>query len=167
MRWDKNHSGWKEWCYIDCLEIHCRELIRKLHGIKSPVLFKVRDALRKTNSYSIEHYFIFSQSAIKDTSMFAHFRSTSEAYRACKMIRNKLVYWPSYAAVGMLCSTTCRTQFKSSDRCDHDGNYLQVGGKSLKNFIGFTARIKQDTLSLKGFARGLQCPVCPGWLTYP
>ena len=44
------------------------ELIRKLHGIKSAVLFKVRDALRRTNSFSLEHYFIFSQSAIKDTS---------------------------------------------------------------------------------------------------
>ena len=54
--------------YIDYLEIYySRELIRKLHGIKSAVLFKVRDALRRTNSYSIEHYFIFSQSAIKDT----------------------------------------------------------------------------------------------------
>ena len=125
MRWDKNHSGWKEWCYIDYLQIYCRELIRKLHGIKSAVLFKVRDALGRTNSYSIEHYFIFSQSAIKDTSMFAHFRSTSEAYRACKMIRNKLVYRPSYAAIGMICLTKCRTQFKSSDRCDHDVNYLQ------------------------------------------
>ena len=77
---------------------YSRELIRKLHGIKSAVLFKVRDALRITNSYATEHYFIFSQSAVKDTSMFAHFRSTSEAYRACKMIRNKLVYRPSYAA---------------------------------------------------------------------
>ena len=167
MRWDKNHSGWKEWRYIDYLEIYFRELIRKLHGIKSAVLFKVSDALRKTNSYSIEHYFIVSQSAIKDTSTFAHFRSTSEDYRACKMIRNKLVYWPSYAAIRMLCSTTCRTQFKSSDRCDHDVNYLQVGGKFLKNFIGFTARIKKNAVSLRGFAWGLQCPVCPGWLTYP
>ena len=112
--------------YIDHLQIYySRELIRKLHGIKSAVLFKVRDALGRTNSYSIEHYFIFSQSAIKDTSMFAHFRSTSEAYRACKMIRNKLVYRPSYAAIGMICLTKCRTQFKSSDRCDHDVNYLQ------------------------------------------
>ena len=42
-------------------------MIRKLHGIKSAVLFKVTDTLRRTNSYSIEHYFIFSQSAIKDT----------------------------------------------------------------------------------------------------
>ena len=144
---------------MDYLEIYCRKLIRKLHGIKSPVLFKVRDALRKRNSYSIEHYFIVSQSAIKDTSTFAHFRSTSEAYRACKMIRNKLVYRPSYAAIKMLCSTTCRTQFKSSDRCDHDVNYLHVGVKSLKNFIGFTARIKKNAVSLKGFARGRQCPV--------
>ena len=159
MRWDKNHSGWKEWCYIDYLEIYCRELIRKLLGIKSAVLFKVRDALRKTNSYSIEHYFIVSQSAIKDTSTFAHFRSTSEAYRACKMIRNKLVYRPSYAAIGMICLTKCRTQFKSSDRCDHDVNYLQVGVKSLKNFIGFTARIKKNAVSLKDFARGRQCLV--------
>ena len=131
---------------MDYLEIYCtRKLIRKLHGIKSPVLFKVRDALRKTNSYSIEHYFIVSQSAIKDTSTFAHFRSTSEAYRACKMIRNKLVYRPSYAAIKMLCSTTCRTQFKSSDRCDHAVNYPQVGVKSFKNFIGFTARIKTSS----------------------
>ena len=75
--------------YIDHLEIYySRELIRKLHGIKSAVLFKVRDALRKTISYSIEHYYIFSQSAIKDTSTFAHFRTTSEAYRTFKMIRN-------------------------------------------------------------------------------
>ena len=125
MRWDKSHSGWKQWCYIDHLEIYCREKIRKLQGIKSPVLFKVRDALRRTNSCSIEHYFIFSQSAIKDTSMFAHFRSTSEAYRVCKMIRNKLVYRPSYAAVGMICLTKCRMQFKSSDQCNHDVNYLQ------------------------------------------
>ena len=59
--------NWEEWCYIDYLEIYdSRELIRKLHGIKSAVLFKVRDALRITNSYSIQHYFIFSQSAIKD-----------------------------------------------------------------------------------------------------
>ena len=128
--------------YIDHLEIYySRELIRKLHGIKSAVLFKVRDALRITNSYAIEHYFIFSQSAIKDTSMFAHFRSTSEAYRACKMIRNKLVYRPSYAAVGMTCLTKCRTQFKSSDQCDHDVNYLQ------------------KPLQLKDFARGRQYPV--------
>ena len=112
--------------YIDYLEIYySRELIRKLHRIKSAVLFKVTDTLRRTNSYSIEHYIIFSQSAIKDTSMFAHFRSTSEAYRACKMIRNKLVYRPSYAAIGMICLTKCRTQFKSSDRCDHDLHYLQ------------------------------------------
>ena len=78
---------------------------------------------------------------IKDTSMFAHFRSTSEAYRACKMIRNKLVYRPSYAAVGMICLTKCRTQFKSSDQCDHDVNYLQ------------------KPLQLKDFARGRQYPV--------
>ena len=116
-------------------------MIRKLHGIKSAVLFKVRDALRITNSYATEHYFIFSQSAVKDTSMFAHFRSTSEAYRACKMIRNKLVYRPSYAAVGMICLTKCRTQFKSSDQCDHDVNYLQ------------------KPLQLKDFARGRHCPV--------
>ena len=126
MRWDKNHSGWKEWSYIDHLEIYySRELIRKLHRITSAVLFKVRDALWRTNSYSIEHYTIFSQSAIKDTSMFAHFRSTSEAYRAFKMIRNKLVYRPSYAGIGMICLTKYQTQFKSSDRCDHDVNYLQ------------------------------------------
>ena len=78
---------------------------------------------------------------IKDTSMFAHFRSTSEAYRACKMIRNKLVYRPSYAAVGMICLTKCRTQFKSSDQCDYDVNYLQ------------------KPLQLKDFARGRQYPV--------
>ena len=125
MRWDKNHSGWKEWCYIDYLQIDCRELIRKLHGIESAVLFKVRDALWITNSYSTEHYFIFSQIAIKDTSTFAHFRSTSEAYRACKMIRNKLVYRPSYAAVVMICLTKCQTQLKSSDWCDHHVNYLK------------------------------------------
>ena len=113
--------------YMDHLEIYCsRELIRKLHGIKSAVLFKVRDALSRTNSYSIEHYFIFSQSAVKDTSMFAHFRSTSEAYsRACKMIRNKLVYRPSYATIGIICLTKYRVQFKSSDRCDHDLYHLQ------------------------------------------
>ena len=78
---------------------------------------------------------------IKDTSMFAHFRSTSKAYRACKMIRNKLVYRPSYAAVGMISLTKCRTQFKSSDQCDHDVNYLQ------------------KPLVLKDFARGRQYPV--------
>ena len=160
MRWDKNHSGWKEWCYIDYLEIYCRELIRKLHGIKSAVLFKVRDALRKTNSYSIDHYFIVSQSAIKDTPTFAHFRSTSEAYSACKMIR--LVYRPSYAAIKMLCSTTCRTQFKSSDRCDHAVNYLQVGVKSLKNFIGFTARIKTKCSVVERFRKrtAMSCVTC-------
>ena len=138
MRWDKNHSGWKEWCYIDYLEIHySRELIRKLHGIKSAVLFKVRDALRRTHSYSIEHYFIFSQSTIKDTSMFAHFSSTSEAYRACKMIRSKLVYRPSYAAIGMICLTKCRMQFKSSDQCDHD---LYI---TFKNHCSVTERFRK------------------------
>ena len=145
---------------MNYLEIYCRKLIRKLHGIKSPVLFKVRDALRKTNSYSIDHYFIVSQSAIKDTPTFAHFRSTSEAYSACKMIR--LVYRPSYAAIKMLCSTTCRTQFKSSDRCDHAVNYLQVGVKSLKNFIGFTARIKTKCSVVERFRKrtAMSCVTC-------
>ena len=89
-------------------------------------------------------YHLFSviySSLLPPPSMFAHFRSTSEVYRACKMIRNKLVYRPSYAAIGMICLTKYRTQFKSSDRCDHDVNYLQ------------------KPLQLKDFARGRHCPV--------
>ena len=36
------------------------------------------------------------------------------------MIRNKLVYRSSYAAIGMICLTKYQMQFKSSDRCYHD-----------------------------------------------
>ena len=72
--------------YIDHLEIYySRELIRKLHGIKSAVLFKVRDALRKTNSYAIEHYFIFSQSAIIVRSLSAKYRL--DRYRSDKSVK--------------------------------------------------------------------------------
>ena len=63
----------------------------------------LRDVLKRKNSYSIEY--IFSQSAIKDTSTFAQFSSTSAAYRECKMITNKLVYRPYYAAIRMICLT--------------------------------------------------------------
>ena len=67
--------------YIDHLEIYySRELIRKLHGIKSAVLFKVRDALRIT-----EHYFIFSQSAIIVRSLGAKYRP--DRYRSDKSVK--------------------------------------------------------------------------------
>ena len=101
-------------------------------------------ALKRTNSYSIEY--IFSQSAIKDTSTFAQFSSTSAAYRECKMITNKLVYRPYYAAIRMIYLTYLhiptaikfedtvyyRPSVTSSIRViDPDVNSLQVGGKSL------------------------------------
>ena len=77
--------------YIDHLEIYySRELIRKLHGIKSAVLFKVTDVLRITNSYNIEHYFIFSQSAIKDTSIL---RFHCHAINTAQKITFETVQW--------------------------------------------------------------------------